>query len=77
MFLCCYLSKLVAGSTVIAFEEVCPERIDLVHKNFRKLCNMLIDIDEWGQVAVINMLVRYSRTQFLDPNQNTQVRILL
>lgn len=30
---------------------------------------MLIDIDEWGQVAVINMLVRYARTQFLDPNK--------
>lgn len=66
-------TTLVAGSTVIAFEEVCPERIDLIHKNYRKLCNMLIDIDEWGQVAVINMLVRYSRTQFLDPNKNVQV----
>ena len=30
---------------------------------------MLIDIDEWGQVAVVNMLVRYARTQFLDPNK--------
>ncbi|XP_066919252.1 AP-3 complex subunit beta-1-like isoform X2 [Clytia hemisphaerica] len=65
-------TTLVAGSTVIAFEEVCPERIDLVHKNYRKLCNMLIDIDEWGQVAVINMLVRYARTQFLNPNKNLQ-----
>jgi len=63
-------TTLVAGSTVIAFEEVCPERIDLIHKNYRKLCNMLIDIDEWGQVAVINMLVRYARTQFIDPNKN-------
>ena len=62
--------QLVAGSVVYAFEDVCPERIDLIHKNFRKLCNMLIDIDEWGQVAVINMLTRYARTQFLDPNQN-------
>ncbi|XP_065060461.1 AP-3 complex subunit beta-1-like [Rhopilema esculentum] len=63
-------TTLVAGSVVYAFEEVCPDRIDLVHKNFRKLCNMLIDIDEWGQVAVINMLTRYARTQFLDPNKN-------
>ena len=53
-----------------AFEEVCPDRIDLIHKNFRKLCNMLIDIDEWGQVAVLNMLTRYARTQFLDPNKS-------
>ncbi|XP_047140481.1 AP-3 complex subunit beta-1 isoform X1 [Hydra vulgaris] len=65
-------TTLVAGSTVIAFELVCPEKIDLIHKNFRKLCNMLIDIDEWGQVAVINMLVRYARSQFLDPNKNME-----
>jgi len=73
-FLFSFSFQLVAGSTVIAFEEVCPERIDLLHKNYRKLCNMLIDIDEWGQVAVINMLVRYARTQFLDPNKNAQVQ---
>ena len=60
----------MAGSVVYAFEEVCPDRIDLIHKNFRKLCNMLIDIDEWGQVAVLNMLTRYARTQFLDPNKS-------
>lgn len=65
-------TTLVAGSTVIAFEEVCPERIDLIHKNYRKLCNMLIDIDEWGQIAVINMLVRYARTQFLNPNKHAK-----
>lgn len=62
-------TTLVAGSAVMAFEEVCPERIDLIHKNYRKLCNLLIDIDEWGQVAVIHMLTRYARTQFLDPNK--------
>ncbi|KAF7241605.1 AP-3 complex subunit beta-2 [Varanus komodoensis] len=61
---------LVAGSVVMAFEEVCPERIDLIHKNYRKLCNLLIDVEEWGQVVIINMLTRYARTQFLSPNQN-------
>ncbi len=58
------------GSAILAFEEVCPERIDLIHKNYRKLCNLLIDIDEWGQVIIINMLTRYARTQFLDPNRD-------
>ncbi len=53
----------------MAFETVCPERIDLIHKNYRKLCNLLVDVDEWGQVMIINMLTRYARTQFLDPNQ--------
>ncbi|XP_043536482.1 AP-3 complex subunit beta-2 isoform X6 [Chiloscyllium plagiosum] len=63
-------TTLVAGSVVMAFEEVCPERIDLIHKNYRKLCNLLIDVEEWGQVVIINMLTRYARTQFLNPNQN-------
>ncbi|XP_072038441.1 LOW QUALITY PROTEIN: AP-3 complex subunit beta-2-like [Amphiura filiformis] len=62
-------TTLVAGSVVMAFEEVCPDRIDLIHKNFRKLCNLLIDVEEWGQVVIINMLTRYARTQFLDPNK--------
>uniref|UniRef100_A0A8C6LXJ0 AP-3 complex subunit beta n=1 Tax=Nothobranchius furzeri TaxID=105023 RepID=A0A8C6LXJ0_NOTFU len=63
-------TTLVAGSVVMAFEEVCPERIDLIHKNYRKLCNLLIDVEEWGQVVIINMLTRYARTQFLNPNLN-------
>ena len=46
---------------------MCPERIDLIHKNYRKLCNLLIDVDEWGQIVIINMLTRYARTQFVAP----------
>lgn len=60
---------MVIGSVVMAFEEVCPERLDLIHKHYRKLCNLIIDVDEWGQIAILNILLRYARTQFLDPNQ--------
>ncbi|XP_074851552.1 AP-3 complex subunit beta-1 isoform X2 [Carettochelys insculpta] len=60
-------STLVAGSVVMAFEEVCPDRIDLIHKNYRKLCNLLVDVEEWGQVVIIHMLTRYARTQFESP----------
>lgn len=63
-------TTLVVGSAVMAFEEVCPERIDLIHKNYRKLCNLLVDVEEWGQVVIINMLTRYARTQFVDPNKD-------
>jgi len=54
---------------VMAFEMVCPDRIDLVHKNYRKLCTLLVDVDEWGQVVILNMLTRYARTQFINPNR--------
>lgn len=63
-------TTLVVGSAVMAFEEVCPERVDLIHKNYRKLCNLLVDVDEWGQIIIINMLTRYARTQFTDPNRD-------
>nr|XP_020455724.1 AP-3 complex subunit beta-2-like [Monopterus albus] len=70
---CCVIEnvlQLVAGSVVMAFEEVCLERIDLIHKNYRKLCNLLINVEEWGQAVVINVLTRYARNQFLNPNIN-------
>lgn len=41
----------------------------MIHKNYRRLCNLLVDIDEWGQVTVLNMLTRYARSQFMDPNR--------
>lgn len=66
----------MAGSAIQAFEEVCPERIDLIHKNYRKLCNLLVDVDEWGQVAIINMLTRYCRTQFINPNHAVSTDII-
>jgi NAD-specific glutamate dehydrogenase len=53
----------------MAFETVCPERTDLIHKNYRKLCNLLVDVDEWGQVMILTMLTRYARSQFVDPNK--------
>lgn len=65
-----FILQLVMGSAVMAFEEVCPERIDLIHKNYRKLCNLLVDVEEWGQVIIMNMLTRYAHTQFSDPNKH-------
>jgi hypothetical protein len=26
--------------------------------------NLLVDVEEWGQVTLVNMLTRYARTQF-------------
>ncbi|XP_075181748.1 AP-3 complex subunit beta-1 isoform X1 [Anomaloglossus baeobatrachus] len=66
-------STLVAGSVVMAFEEVCPDRIDLIHKNYRKLCNLLVDVEEWGQVVIIHMLTRYARTQFVSPWKEDEI----
>jgi AP-3 complex subunit beta len=60
-------STMVLTSTVIAFTELCPERLDLLHTSFRKLCHLLTDMDEWGQVVVIDTLQRYCRKFFREP----------
>eukprot|EP00906_Rhabdomonas_costata_P032580 RCo045893 len=57
----------VLGAAAFAFTEVCPERGELLHKHFRKLCRLMPECDEWGQVLLLNALLRYGRTQFLSP----------
>eukprot|EP00980_Cylindrotheca_fusiformis_P007005 scaffold1474_cov132-Cylindrotheca_fusiformis.AAC.1 len=60
-------STMVLASALIAFVELCPERLDMIHSSFRKICHLLTDLDEWGQVVVIDMLARYCRTFFKEP----------
>ncbi|KAF8841272.1 hypothetical protein BDN67DRAFT_967479 [Paxillus ammoniavirescens] len=55
------------GSAVIAFESVCPTRLDLLHQQYRRLCKLLIDVDEWGQIDLLNLLLRYARTMLPKP----------
>lgn len=70
-------TTIVIGSAVMAFSEVCPERSDLIHPNFRKLCTLLIDVDEWGQLVILNVLTRYARENFCDPNSNVNLFIYI
>ena len=64
-------STLVFGSALAVFHEICPERLDLLHPHFRKLCERLVDLDRWGQISTINVLLRYGRTQFLNPRTDS------
>jgi AP-3 complex subunit beta len=61
-------STMVLGSAVAAFMEVSPDHIDLIHPHYRKLCRVLADVDEWGQIFIINLLIRYARSQFTCPD---------
>lgn len=60
-------STMVLGSAVQALNEVCPDRLDLLHRPFRKLCHLLADVDEWGQTVMLHVLLRYCRQQFQAP----------
>ncbi|KAI9302456.1 adaptin N terminal region-domain-containing protein [Cunninghamella echinulata] len=68
-------STITIGSTIMAFNEVCPTRFDLIHPCFRKLCGVLADCDEWGQMAILGLMLRYGRTQFLNPNPNNEDKV--
>ena len=65
---------MVIGSTLAAFEEICPEKLQLLHGVYRRLCQVVPDMDDWGQVTTINLLTRYARTQFPDPNAPTEAQ---
>ena len=60
-------SPLSLGAVAVAFEAVCPTRLDLLHQQYRRLCKILVDADEWGQVDVMNLLLRYARTMLPRP----------
>lgn len=52
-------NSMVLSSAVATFEVVCPEKLDLVHKHYRRFCFILADCNEWGQTVFLNLLVRY------------------
>lgn len=54
----------VAGPAVTAFLEVCPDRIDLIHKHYRSLIKKLVDMDEWSQLSTLRLLTSYARQCF-------------
>jgi len=71
-------STMVLSSALIAFSELCPTRLELLHGSFRKICHLLTDMDEWGQVVILDILSRYCRKFFKEPKgwkQGTAERI--
>ena len=60
-------SPLSIGSVATAFETVCPTRLDLLHTHYRRLCRVIVDVDEWGQVNLLELLIRYARTMLPRP----------
>lgn len=54
----------VAGAAVTAFMEVCPERLDLIHKHYRSLIKKVVDMDEWSQLSTLKLMTIYARKCF-------------
>ncbi|OAJ39994.1 hypothetical protein, variant 2 [Batrachochytrium dendrobatidis JEL423] len=60
-------STVVLGTAVSSLNRICPDRYDLIHKHYHKLCRLMIDCDEWGQIEIMTMIMRYVRVNFLPP----------
>ncbi|KAI1877589.1 hypothetical protein JX265_003597 [Neoarthrinium moseri] len=54
----------VAGAAVAAFLEICPDRLDLIHKHYRALVKKVVDMDEWSQLAMLRLMTVYARKCF-------------
>ncbi|KAJ5563726.1 hypothetical protein N7535_008890 [Penicillium sp. DV-2018c] len=54
----------VVGPAVAAFLDLCPNEINLIHKNYRSLVKKLVDMDEWSQLATLRLLTSYARKCF-------------
>ncbi|KAG5658335.1 hypothetical protein KAF25_010516 [Fusarium avenaceum] len=66
----------VAGAAVSAFLEICPDRIDLIHKHYRALIKQVVDMDEWSQLATLRLMMYYARKCFprklQSPDESTE-----
>ena len=54
----------VAGAAVAAFLEICPDRIDLIHKHYRGIVRKIVDMDEWSQLSTMRLMTTYARQCF-------------
>ncbi|CAN0909512.1 AP3-complex subunit beta-A [Linum grandiflorum] len=53
-------SPAVVGAAAAAFSSVCPNSHYLIGKNYKRLCTILPDVEEWGQIVLIGILLRYA-----------------
>src|ERR1700722_19682778 len=59
----------VISCALAAWEHVCPERTDLLHRPYRSICRLLVEMDEWGQLVAMRVLTIYVRRCFNKPTE--------
>ncbi|PQQ06646.1 AP3-complex subunit beta-A-like isoform X2 [Prunus yedoensis var. nudiflora] len=53
-------SPCVVGAAAAAFSSVCPNNLALIGRNYKRLCEILPDVEEWGKIILIGILLRYT-----------------
>ncbi|KAF5467315.1 hypothetical protein F2P56_017149 [Juglans regia] len=49
----------VLGAAAAAFASICPNNFSLIGQNYQRLCEILLDVEEWGQIILIGILLRF------------------
>ncbi|GAB2216804.1 hypothetical protein Droror1_Dr00024584 [Drosera rotundifolia] len=49
----------VVGAAASAFNSICPNNLSLIERNYVRLCESLPDVEEWGQITLVGLLLRY------------------
>ncbi|XP_024927490.1 AP3-complex subunit beta-A isoform X2 [Ziziphus jujuba] len=52
-------SPAVVGAAAAAFASVCPNNLFMIGRNYQRLCEILPDVEEWGQIILTGVLLRY------------------
>lgn len=65
-------SPSVVGSAAAALRSVAPDALGAFAKHFSRLCQMLPDLEEWGQIAVLDALLRCARIMFPHPPERRE-----
>lgn len=63
----------VVGSAIMSMLLICPDRLDLIHPIYRRLCRIIPQLDTFAAASVIDLLVRYNRTNIAPPKSNNAV----
>ncbi|CAA0809407.1 AP3-complex subunit beta-A [Striga hermonthica] len=50
----------VVGAAAASFSSICPNNFSLIGRNYKRLCETLLDVEEWGQIILIGILLRYA-----------------
>ncbi len=60
-------SPVTLGVTLTAWHDICPDNLAMLHPHYRRLCRLLVDADEWGQIVTLSVLLRYARAMLEKP----------
>ncbi|KAL2541700.1 AP3-complex subunit beta-A [Abeliophyllum distichum] len=50
----------VVGAAAAAFASICPNNLSLIGRHYKRLCETLPDVEEWGQIVLVGILLRYA-----------------